>query len=237
MNDDPLAIETVSDTRIIEGGMNEPQGDVDNVASIGRQDDITIEAPLFDITFKKAKFGNIVVDANRGFLLSNICTAIADRLCIDIAESVIQIQNILCKDEDIADGTAKRPSQMVDQKTGEVLEEFGHGITDSNKEKVEQEWAKITINNQALSSVEKAFEEARPMARTGVQYAYVGAIAAERTGFKAGVPIFSPKEAVEFRRKNSVLYRRIVASVKRRRNGGAEIEAMHSGDYATALGA
>jgi hypothetical protein len=194
----------------------------DEFTSITRN--MTIETPLFDITFKKFRFKDNEFDPSRS-IVSLDMFGFADKLVVQIASESIKLRELICGDEAMADENAPMMHELFAD--GKVKPEYVGILTESQITKAELAHAQILGMIQTITALTAARDEFFPHSTRPLQYAWNSV---KREG------ITDIKAAIAYRVSSSPKMAKIKLRVANRRAGGKEISALGYGSAAAILG-
>ena len=184
----------------------------------------SIETPLFDITFKKSKLGDIEIDGSKGLValdLFNFC----DRLVVRVATDAVKTRILVCGEKAIADDTAPLFQDLFDN--GKLKEEYAKKLSDAQILLAETLFASITTYIISINEIAKAREEMFPLAKSQLQYAYNSTT---RKG------IFNLKEAIAYRISTSPTLLKLKDDAKKRKENQQDMASISQSNISKVLG-
>lgn len=194
----------------------------DSFASIERN--MTIETPLFNVTFKKFRYKDNEFDPSRSLIAQDVF-GFVDKIVVQIASESIKLRQLICGDEALADDKAPMVHELFAD--GTVKPEFVGNMTQAQIIKAELAHTQIMAMIQTLMAMSQARDEFFPQSSKPLQFAWN---ASERKGIE------DMKAAIAYRVSSSPKLAQIKLRVSKRRAGGKEASALEYGSAAAILG-
>jgi hypothetical protein len=184
----------------------------------------SIETPLFDITFKKSRVGDIEVDGAKGLVpldMFNFC----DKLVVQIALNAVKARILVCGENAVATDTAPLFQDLFDN--DKLKEEYAKKLSDAQVLYAETLYANVTAYIITANEMAKAREEMFPLAKTQLQYAY-------NSRTKDG--IFNLKEAILYRISTNPTLLKLKDDYRKRKENKQDMAALSQDNISKVLG-